>query len=205
MITWPTGSCRSTAQHRERVPSGVWLAQEKMKFKNLKYRFLLKAYCFHTITKSKNRKLNHHKSGTVCIYQEICNEELAHAVMEAEFQDLLLASWRHRRPEVVLVRRQENTSDAARGLQARFPFYSWESQPFFSSWGPSWLDESSHLQRAMCFISSTDSNVSFVQKHLTDTPRIICDSQDDWANNMWPSQDDIKISHHNSLFTIQIG
>ena len=78
----------ATAQHHERVPSGVWLAQEKMKFKILKYSFLLKAYCFHTITKSKNPKLNHHKSGTVCVYQEIYNEELAHTIMEAKFQDL---------------------------------------------------------------------------------------------------------------------
>ena len=59
----------------------MWLAQEKIKVQKFEVQFLLKVYYFHTIIKSKNPKLNHHKSGTVCIYQEIYNKELAHVII----------------------------------------------------------------------------------------------------------------------------
>lgn len=46
------------------IPYIVSPEKKKSKFE---VRFLLNVYCFHTIIKLKNLKLNHHKSGIVCI------------------------------------------------------------------------------------------------------------------------------------------
>lgn len=61
----------ATVQHHERVSYCISLVQEEMKIKNLKGSFLLNAYHFSTITKSKDYKLDHCMSGTVCNFHVI--------------------------------------------------------------------------------------------------------------------------------------
>ena len=54
----------TTTQH-ERASYYILPVWEKVKIQNM---FLLNAYGFHTILKSKTRKSNHHKLGTTCTY-----------------------------------------------------------------------------------------------------------------------------------------
>lgn len=57
----------SAAQHHERVSSCILLAWEKNPNSKFEVRILLNAYCFCTIVKSENHKLNHCNSGTLSI------------------------------------------------------------------------------------------------------------------------------------------
>lgn len=51
----------AVTQHHNRGGDKVSLVREMIKIHNLKYSFYC-VYYFHTITKSKNFKMNHHKS-----------------------------------------------------------------------------------------------------------------------------------------------
>ena len=64
---WPA----ATSQHQERVSQHV-ASPGKNQNSKFEVQFLLNAYHYHTIIKSKSpksnhHKLNHHKLGTVCI------------------------------------------------------------------------------------------------------------------------------------------
>ena len=65
MILWPTGSCGPCPASQESMYHISW-AQEKFKSKKFKVQFLLSVCGFHTIVKSKNRKL-----GTFCIFTHV--------------------------------------------------------------------------------------------------------------------------------------
>lgn len=64
-LWWMSGGLGTAAaavtQHHDRGGDKVSLVGEMIKIHNLKYSFYC-VYYFHTITKSKNFKMNHHKS-----------------------------------------------------------------------------------------------------------------------------------------------
>ena len=64
-LSWMNVSLGSAAaavtKHHDRGGDGVSLVGGMIKIQNLKYRFY-GVYHFHTITKSKNFKMNHHNS-----------------------------------------------------------------------------------------------------------------------------------------------